>query len=189
MTGPASSPFLRVPVDPGRTRRLSRRHVRYPSNLTSLRDFWTKKNFSELLAKNGDNPRNLAVPLDHNKGLYGPLLRRWIASMPGRRSHILVLSYDELLKDQASVSRRISGFLGLTHQGDDASRDLVPKVPIRNKFSALLYNSTETPCSYQDDLAILYEKSNEQLYQLLLQNPGPPTEERPFRRFRYSCDH
>ena len=31
-------------------------------NLTSLCDFWTKKNFSELLAKNGDNPRNLAVP-------------------------------------------------------------------------------------------------------------------------------
>ena len=158
-------------------------------NLTSLLDFWTKKNFSDLLAQNGNNARNLASPSSHNKGLYGPLLRRWIASMPGRRSQILVLSYDELLKDQVSVLRRINGFLGLIHQGYDASRDLVRKVPIRNKFSALLYNSTETPCSYQDDLAMLYEKSNEQLYQLLRQNPGPPTEERPFRIFQYKCDH
>ena len=157
-------------------------------NLTSLRDFWTKKNFSDLLAQNGNNARNLASPSSHNKGLYGPLLRRWIASMPGRRSQILVLSYDELLKDQASVLRRINGFLGLIHQGD-TSQELVHKVPIRNKFSSTLYNSTETPCSYQDDLAILFEESNQQLYKLLRQNQGPPTEERPFRRFQYRCDH
>lgn len=147
-----------------------------------------KKNFSELLAKNGDNARNLASPSSHNNGLYGPLLRRWIAAMPGRRSQILVLSYDELLEDQASVLRRINGFLGLTDQ-NDASHELVNEIPIRNKFSTLLYNSTETSCSYQDDLAALFEESNQQLYQLLRQNPGPSTEERPFRRFQYRCDH
>ena len=156
-------------------------------NLTSLRDFWIKKNFSDLLANNGDNPRNLAVPRNYNRGLYGPLLRRWIASMPGRRSQILVLSYDELLKNQSSVLRRINGFLGLNHQCN-TSHELI-KVPIRNKVSALLYNSTETPCSYQDDLAMLFEESNQQLYQLLDQYPGPSTEERPFRRFQYRCDH
>jgi len=159
-------------------------------NLASLRVFWEHRNFSELLANNGDNARNLASPLSHNKGLYGPLLRRWIESMPGRRSQILVLSYAELLSDPVSVLRRIRGFLGLPHQVHvNASHGLVHEVPIRNRFSALLYNSSETPCSYQDQLSSLFEKSNQQLYQLLQNNPGPSTEERPFRSFRYRCDH
>ena len=157
-------------------------------NLTSLHNYWRRKNFSELLASNGDNSRNLADPLLFNRGLYGPLLERWTTSMPGRRTQILVLSYAELLEDQVSVLKRIYGFLQLGCQ-KNVSCELPSKVPIRNKFSRLLYNATETPCAYQDELAALYEESNQGVYQLLRLNPGPPTEERPFRNFKYKCDH
>lgn len=157
-------------------------------NLTSLHNFWRRKNFGELLANNGNNSRNLAGPLLFNRGFYGPLLERWITSMPGRRTQILALSYAELLEDQVSVLKRIFGFLQLGCQ-KNISCELPSKVPIRNKFSSLLYNATETPCAYQDELARLYEESNQGVYQLLRLNPGPPTEERPFRKFKYKCDH
>ena len=104
---------------------------------------------------------------------YSVILARWFDRMP--RNQTLLLSYQEFRSDPATFMRRIEDFLGLPPHGDRAmpSGGLVDN-PVKTSLPS---------CRSRNKLTRFFQPSNEDLYALLEQNPGPPMEQRPFPEF------
>ena len=92
------------------------------------------------------------------------------------RSQILIVAYDELKSNTTAFWSRIESFLGLRIPPLESSTIVNPSRP-----------SEPVPCEVQENLAKIFRASNEELYRILEQNPGPPMEQRPFPRFREVC--
>lgn len=109
-------------------------------------------------------------------GMYATHLREWFRLFD--RSQILVLSYDELQCDPEKLQERIQSFLGLNIPGQLRrlnSNDSECKVRLPT-------------CEAKQALLSILAPLNEELYQLLESNPGPPMELRPFPRFQEPSD-
>jgi hypothetical protein len=44
------------------------------------------------------------------------------------------------------------------------------------------------PCTFQKELAGMFDKHNTDLFELLDNNPGPVQEQRPFKKFGFHCE-
>ncbi|KAL7476588.1 hypothetical protein ACHAW6_002435 [Cyclotella cf. meneghiniana] len=104
-------------------------------------------------------------------GFYVDHLRLWVELFD--RQQLLILSYDELLRDPYRVQSRIESFLGVKF-GDGFRHDNI--VVSQSKV-------TEIPAHARQVLEPLFIAKNEELYDFIRQNPGPPMEETPFPRF------
>jgi hypothetical protein len=119
------------------------------------------------------NARGEQVHGPLRRGLYSFHLEQWFKWLP--REQLLVLSYHELKSDPTTFKARIEDFLGLEHQPHD-------EIDTANTHSSPA--KTVLPsCQSRDRLATIFQPWNEELYQLLEQNPGPPMEQRPFPKF------
>ena len=116
------------------------------------------------------------IEMGRNMGVYVRFLRQWFDLFP--RENILVQSYDELTSDPGSFLQRMHSFLGLPIAGP-------LELPRANARHAETEQST--PCSAQQRLQTSYHEFNQQLYELLETNPGPPMEIRPFPEFQFHC--
>eukprot|EP00797_Seminavis_robusta_P018732 Sro280_g107070.2 (218) ;mRNA; r:51573-52226 len=104
--------------------------------------------------------------------LYATHLRKWFELFD--RSQILVLSYDELRFHPEKTQERIQSFLGRT----------VPGSLRRSNSNDNSYKIALPSRDAKQALAGVFATLNEELYQLLDSNPGPPMEQRPFPRFQ-----
>jgi Sulfotransferase domain len=105
-------------------------------------------------------------------GLYAIHLRKWFSLFD--RKQILVLSFDELQHRPMNLEERIRSFLcypipdGLkrANSNDHEGKLTSPSEPTKSKLQEV------------------FAKHNEDLYQMLESNPGPPMEQKPFPRFQ-----
>jgi hypothetical protein len=107
------------------------------------------------------------------KSVYSIQLQQWFEWMP--RDRMLILSYQELMTDPMISMKRIEDFLGLPNKHhtefDKTNTHSHP-------------NKTALPsCQTRNKLAAIFQPWNEELYDLLERNPGPPMELRPFPKF------
>ena len=100
---------------------------------------------------------------------YGSLLQRWFHLFD--RQQILILSFDELHTNGTAFTERICQFLNIS----------VPEKSLKKKLPGK--SSAVPTCAMQERLADLFRPINEELYDLLEQNPGPEMEQRPFPKF------
>ena len=107
-----------------------------------------------------------------NMGVYVEHLRNWLKFTD--RKHLLIISYDEFHKDPQKVEGRISNFLGVAFTGRTQKLDVDQN---NEKVESL-------PCYAQEKLNTIFGPSNQALYQLLKEQPGPPQEQAPFPEFR-----
>ena len=106
-------------------------------------------------------------------GFYSRSLKEWFQWLP--REHMLILSYHELKHDPSTFRKRIDSFLGLTHD----PHQIVEKVNSHDGPEKVVRPS----CRSRDKLAAVFEQSNEALYALLEENPGPSMEQFSFPKF------
>jgi Sulfotransferase domain len=109
-------------------------------------------------------------------GYYAHWLNQW-SLLFDRRTQILLLSYDELIRDPATLLSRVHQFLNLTQ---DTSLKLT-------RENANRKNTPPPPCTDQLEMAEYFVDPNEELYAFLDENPGPPMEQRPFPKFELEC--
>eukprot|EP00804_Cyclotella_cryptica_P002094 CCRYP_006514-RA/>CCRYP_006514-RA protein AED:0.02 eAED:0.02 QI:275/1/1/1/1/1/3/82/699 len=98
-------------------------------------------------------------------------LKNWVRLFD--RSHLLVLSYDELLNNPSKVQWRIEKFLGTKFDGALA----------KTNQSGSASKVKEIPHSAIQVLEPVFHDLNEELYKFLNNTPGPPMEQSPFPRF------
>jgi Sulfotransferase domain len=109
-------------------------------------------------------------------GNYAYWLRKW-SKLFDRQAQMLVLSYDELLRDPATLLRRVHEFL-----------DLPSNVPLAvTRENAKDEQASMPPCRDQREVARVFKQPNAQLYHFLQTHPGPPMEQRPFPKFDRKC--
>ena len=106
--------------------------------------------------------------------LYADHLQKWMELF--NPENILVLAYEELIKNENNVMSRVRSFLGLAHNLGPAEIEAANAQWHDSKVSL-------PPCSVQTQLARNYRKANENLYALLESNPRPSMEQKPFPRF------
>lgn len=101
---------------------------------------------------------------------YVDFLKRWVELFG--RQQLLVLSYDELQDNPNATQKRIESFLGKELPGK------LPRLNTKtgNGGSASLRNANQI-------LGPIFDKKNQELYDLLEKYPGPSMEQRPFPRF------
>lgn len=110
-------------------------------------------------------------------GNYVYWLRKWFSIFD--RNQILILSHEELIQDPQMVMFRLVHFLGKIYN---------------EKNSHFILDDIHDPdpdqpsCADQRELGNFFETPNEELYQLLKENPGPVWEQRPFPRFYLACE-
>ena len=134
----------------------------------------------QLTLQNLENPNRAAMSdSSYSLGMYGPLIHRWFKNFP--RENILILSFDELRHDKSRFVERISSFLGVPMKFD--------KLPHANSgHQEPKSNLTKDSCIFEKKLANAFEKySNQELYMLLNEYPGPPQEQSPFPHFLFEC--
>ena len=109
-------------------------------------------------------------------GLYANYLEGWFELFGDkhRQSKILVLSHQELVEKEETTLNRIKEFLG--HQ--EFSNDL-----LLHGIKATEESPSSMTCKILAKLQDAFAPYNERLYRLLLDNPGPTMEQRPFPRF------
>lgn len=113
--------------------------------------------------------------LPYSYGMYGKCLPEWFELFD--RQQILVVSFHELEENPAMFLHRIQSFLGLPDFDGD-----IPVLNGGKKHHAL-------SCALAQRLSQAFQASNEALYALLDQYPGPLMEARPFPRFQEpSCE-
>ena len=112
-----------------------------------------------------------------NRGLYAHWLRKWFKLF--NRSQIFVASYDDFRRNETDFLTRVHAFLELPDRNPNG------QAPKSNDKHAM--NVDPIPCSVQEHLANEFEPLNQELYDLLEANPGPPMEKRPFTRFQFKC--
>ncbi len=101
---------------------------------------------------------------------YADFLKRWVKLFG--RQHLLVLSYDELQENPSATQKRIELFLG---------KQLPGKLPRLNSKTGFGGSKSLEQANYI--LGPIFEKKNQELYDLLEEHPGPSMEQRPFTRF------
>uniref|UniRef100_A0A7S4JMQ5 Sulfotransferase domain-containing protein n=1 Tax=Odontella aurita TaxID=265563 RepID=A0A7S4JMQ5_9STRA len=113
-------------------------------------------------------------------GLYGDILETWFQHFDRKR--ILLLSYDELKRNEQSFLQRVFSFLelevdpALIEHGTSSMNTL-------RSVSKLKF----PPCDIQERLSKAFLPSNEKFFRMLDQEEeGPSMEQRPFPRFRLS---
>lgn len=111
-------------------------------------------------------------------GYYAHWLRKW-SKVFDRRKQILILSFDELVRDPTTLLHRVHEFLNISEVG--ASLMLT-------KENSNSRNTSAPPCEHQLELAKRFEGPNEELYAFLEEHPGPPSEQRPFPKFQLLCE-
>mmetsp|Transcript_24288 Transcript_24288/g.36007 ORF Transcript_24288/g.36007 Transcript_24288/m.36007 type:complete len:399 (-) Transcript_24288:132-1328(-) len=109
-----------------------------------------------------------------NSCLYADFLREWFSIFD--REQILVLSQEELVRDEGSFLNRVHSFLGLSSSIDNFSLRHTNSKDDGHKVEAIL-------CSDEEKLDQVFDPLNEDLYRLLEAYPGPPMEQRPFQKF------
>ena len=103
--------------------------------------------------------------------MYASYLEKWFNLFS--RQQILVVSYEELKRNEKAVRQRIIMFLGRNIPGTIKMKNVK-----RNK------QKLEEPSSEaREKLLRMLKPHNEKLYRLLDERPGPPMEQRPFPRF------
>lgn len=129
--------------------------------------------------------RNIRPRLDRSVSAYVTHLREWFNYFD-RRNNILVLNYDEVKRFPMSYLRRLHAFLNVS---DVHAPHTLPMANAyqRPAFTSARASNRRRDCQVQDRLATWYEPYNQELYQLLHDQPGPTIEQRPFPRFRYQC--
>mmetsp|Transcript_682 Transcript_682/g.1193 ORF Transcript_682/g.1193 Transcript_682/m.1193 type:complete len:214 (-) Transcript_682:1930-2571(-) len=113
------------------------------------------------------------------RSFYAHWIRRWFELFD--RKYILVLSYDEVKANGDEAVRRLLHFLGLPEQ-----KESIIELERLNKL-VTENNYWNISCTFQRKLYNVFEPLNQELYQLLEDNPGPDMETRPFPRFRFEC--
>ena len=103
-----------------------------------------------------------------NGGQYARHLQKWFEFVD-RKRNLLVLSFDEIHEEQDKALERIRDFLDF---------DIPGKLPLGNTLQH------RPSCSVQEELDPLFDPLNEDLYKLLEENPGPPSEQVPFPHFK-----
>ena len=121
--------------------------------------------------------RKVVPKVYNNFGMYAKWLKQFFDHFP--RENILILSYDEFKTDPDATLGRLYAFLELP------TLTTTKKVQQRNIHPAP--KNEVIPCALQQQLNGLFNTSNEELYQLLEDNPGPPMEQRPFPKFQFQC--
>jgi len=152
----------------GQSPRGFRYSIDHPKADTLLREDDTIMTFTEYATH--AIPKFIAEKM--SPSLYGPMLQNLIKYLD--RKQILILSYEESKSDPDKFLSRFRDFVGL--QSD---------VKLEQSFSNNASGAAEKypSCSVQKQLAEAYRESNEEFYELMDKNPGPPMEQRPFLRF------
>jgi len=114
---------------------------------------------------------------NENRGLYAYWLQKWLSVFD--RKQILVLSYDDMLRDPHDYLERVHAFLELPPPSK-----LLSSLPHKNSEKV---DHPPFPCAIQEQLAAAYEIPNQELYALLEAEPGPAMERRPFPKFKFKC--
>ena len=111
-------------------------------------------------------------------GLYVKYLHTWFEKFP--RSHILLLSYEEVLHNSSKARERVERFLDQRFPLSENSANW-QHVNAKDSPEKVL----EPSCRVQDKLARTFDLYNEQLYALLDSKAErrPPSEQHPFPRF------
>ena len=108
------------------------------------------------------------------RGHYAHFLREWFAAF--RRSQILVLSYDEMVSDGGRMMQRVQSFLDLDPRANPGHME-----EMNTKNNELKVRSVR--CDVQEKMDKVFDPLNDELHQLLGENPGPEAEQRPFPAF------
>ena len=101
--------------------------------------------------------------------LYVDHLKSWVKLFG--RQQLLILSYNEFVTDPSKTVGRLEEFLGVKLNGEF------------EKYNFWRDVSKEMPTIAKEVLGELFREKNEELYEYLANNPGPPMEEKPFPRF------
>ena len=130
------------------------------------KDDGSAKSFDEYLdvVLGGMEPTEWGIG---NMGLYAEHLKKWFSFVD--RNNFLVISYEEVEQDHEKVDHRIRNFLGQEFAGSSKGATERPGVP---------------SCSAQERLNKVFGPMNEELYKLLMENPGPFSEQFPFPTFK-----
>ena len=113
----------------------------------------------------------LENPAYPNYSLYANHLKEWIKYFS--RDQLLILSNDELNEDPSTFKSRIEAFLGGKF---DAPMEIV-------NTSDGSKAKTTISCDTERMMLEFFEPKNQELYELLKANPGPPMEQTPFPPF------
>ena len=112
--------------------------------------------------------------------LYAHWLQQWFVEFR-RPQQILLIHYDELKRNARHAMRRIQDFLNLPPPPLHERRRHRLLVPYANvKRDPNLHTPS---CSVKQEWLDRLEPYNQQLYQLVAENPGPAMEQRPFPHF------
>ena len=115
--------------------------------------------------------QKLVNPAYPNFSLYADHLKNWIKYFS--RDQLLILSNDELNKDPSTFESRIEAFLGAKFEST------MEHVNTSEHSKA----KTTITCDTEKLLLDLLEPKDQELYDLLKANPGPPMEQTPFPPF------
>lgn len=160
--------LLREVLDNGSTEEYAQECVNQDGSIKTFEEFYD----NNILP-------SIAVSEPSNFGLYAHWLKQWFELFP--RQNILVTSYDDFKADQPDFLMRLHNFLE------------IPLPQMEELLQAPLANSehsqSEKPiaCDVQHRLAALYEKPNQELYDLLEEHPGPSMEKSTFTKFTFHC--
>eukprot|EP00804_Cyclotella_cryptica_P011581 CCRYP_012092-RB/>CCRYP_012092-RB protein AED:0.26 eAED:0.26 QI:94/1/1/1/1/1/2/1607/402 len=128
----------------------------------------TVKSFDEY----ADELKERLLDRPHNAfGFYVDHLRTWVTLFD--RQQLLILSYDELLRDPSTAKLRIGTFLGMSMKGEFGNANT----------KASNYKVKEMSPHSRKVLEPLFRKKNEEFYDFIRDHPGPPMEQTPFPRF------
>lgn len=114
------------------------------------------------------------------KGLYFHWLSRWFKLFDRKR--ILILHYDEIKERPESAMKRVHAFLNTT----EINTEKVKVVGITPK-GVIAASAKVASCATQEKMRSWFYNDTNLFYKLLEENPGPPMEQRPFPKFKYSC--
>ena len=116
---------------------------------------------------------------EDDKSWYGSHIERW-SEYFNRSSQLLIVRYDEIKSNPSMLQSRIQEFLGIEEKKRKDGGF------VSTNAQETVYKIKTIDCDTQTRLVEVYSESNERLYQFLNDNPGPPSEERPFPKFKIS---
>mmetsp|Transcript_36446 Transcript_36446/g.109470 ORF Transcript_36446/g.109470 Transcript_36446/m.109470 type:complete len:439 (-) Transcript_36446:389-1705(-) len=134
---------------------------------------YTKKAFRYMLHPEGPCASG---PISFCFGLYALFLKRWMNLF--RHNQILILSYDELIRNEAKLIWRLRTFLGLEIENDAGVAEIEQ---VNSKHG--VHKISLPPCLVQKKMAKTYDITNNELYELLATKKAPSMEQRPFPNF------
>ena len=139
-----------------------------PSNQSQIYSF-------EEYLDNVRIPRHMSKPTSiENRGFYINSIKEWLEWIP--RDRFLLLSYSELIEDPGTFKERIANFLELPLLSRE---EKLPESNAKKDPSKVKQMS----CRAQQKLRQYFDPKNNELYDFLEANPGPPMEQRPFPKF------